>query len=79
MYIKGFLLVSAFIINLGSTSELCTDRLEIDANATTTSTLLNAYYLEFNQSPSASDNCKCNLDLAHKPVTLTNYYSEFLK
>lgn len=79
MYIKGFLLVSAFIINLGSTSELCTDRLETDANATTTSTLLNAYYLEFNQSSSASDNCKCNLDLPHKPVTLTNYYSEFLK
>ena len=79
MYIKGFLLISAFIINLGSASELCTDKLEIDANATTTSTLLNAYYLEFNQSPGANDNCKCNLDLAHKPVTLTNYYSEFLK
>jgi len=77
MYIKGFLLVSALVINLCSASELCTDKLEIDANATTSSTLLNAYYLEFNQS--SSDNCKCNLGLPHKPATLANYYSEFLK
>lgn len=79
MYFTSFLILSSFLINFGSASEISSDIIHIDSNKVSTSQLLNAYYNEFKQTAVADKNCKSEQETPQKKNSLANYYAEFLK
>lgn len=79
MYIKSFLLISSFIINLGTAGGLYSDEIKTEVNVKTVSSLLNDYYNEYKEPVTVDTQSDSEQENSKKQDTLANYYSKYLK